>query len=270
VRRHKVSERRACKLLEQNRSTQRYVAVSPPEELKLIAAMNALAQKHPRWGYRSITKLLQNDGWKVNPKRIERLWRLEGHHVSPSKSKKSGKRATGTGENSSKNRPAEAGNHIWSYDFVSARVRRGGPIRILNVVDEFTRVSLGSKVARSIGAHSVVAHLEDLFDTYGKPVGIRSDNGREFISDTVVRWLADHDVEPIFIEKGSPQQNPFVERFNGTMRRDLLNLEDFNNVTEARVVIATWNAEYNEQRPHRGLGMMTPLAFARSHSVVGQ
>ncbi len=237
MRRHKVSERRACKLLEQNRSTQRYVAVSPPEELKLIAAMNALAQKHPRWGYRSITRLLQNDGWKVNPKsgssNASGDWRPP--RPTPSKSKKSGKKATGTGDNSSVNQPAEAGNHIWSYDFVSARVRRGGPIRILNVVDEFTRVSLGSKVARSIGAHSVVAHLENLFDTYGKPVGIRSDNGREFISDTVVKWLTDHNVEPIFIERRAARsQNPFVERFNGTMRRDLLNLEDFNNVTEAR------------------------------------
>lgn len=269
MRRHKVSERRACALLGQHRSTQRYEAVSSPEEQQLIAAMNKLADKHPRWGYRSITKLLQNDGWKVNPKRIERLWKLEGHRLPPSKKQKSGQKAVGVGENSSRNRPAIAANHIWSYDFVSARVRRGGPIRILNVVDEFTRVSLGSKVSRSIGARSVVAHLENLFDAYGKPVGIRSDNGREFIAATVIEWLADHDVEPIFIEKGSPQQNPFVERFNGTMRRDLLNIEEFNNVTEARVVIANWNAEYNEQRPHRGLGMMTPIAFAQSHSVVG-
>lgn len=270
MRRYKVSERRACRLLGQHRSTQRYEAVSSPEEQDLIAAMNKLADKHPRWGYRSITKLLQNDGWKVNPKRIERLWRLEGHRLPPAKAKKSGQRALGVGENSSRNRPAEAGNHIWSYDFVSTRVRRGGPIRILNVVDEFTRVSLGSKVARSIGARSVVAHLEELFEYHGTPAGIRSDNGREFIAATVLEFLAEHDVEPIFIEKGSPQQNPFVERFNGTMRRELLNLEEFYNVTEARVVIANWNGVYNEQRPHRGLGMMTPLAFARRNIVVGE
>jgi putative transposase len=200
------------------------------------------------------------------PKRIERRWRLEGHRLPPAKKKKSGQKALGVGDNSSQNRPAEGGNHIWSYDFVSTRVRQGGAIRILNVVDEFTRVSLGSKVARSIGARSVVAHLEELFDLYGKPVAIRSDNGREFIAATVLEFLAEHDVEPIFIAKGAPTQNPFVERFNGTMRRELLNLEEFNNVTEARVVIA----EYNGQRPHRGLGMMTPLEYARSHSLVGQ
>jgi transposase InsO family protein len=270
VRRYKVSERRACKLLGQHRSTQRYAAVSSPEEQRLIEAMNKLADKHPRWGYRAITKLLQNDGWKVNPKRIERLWRLEGHRLPPAKAKKSGQKAVGVGENSSRNRPALAGNHIWSYDFMSTRVRRGGAIRILNVVDEFTRVSLGSMVRRSIGARSVIAHLEQLFDLYGRPSGIRSDNGREFIAATVIEYLAEHDVEPIFIEKASPQQNPFVERFNGTMRRELLNLEEFNNVTEASVVIANWNAIYNEQRPHRALGMMTPLAFARSHIVVGE
>jgi putative transposase len=270
VRRYKVSERRACRLLGQHRSTQRYVAVSSPEEKRLIAAMNKLADQHPRWGYRAITKLLQNDGWKVNAKRIERLWRLEGHRLPPAKAKKSGQKAIGVGDNSSRNRPALAANHIWSYDFMSARVRRGGSIRILNVVDEFTRVSLGSKVARSIGACSVVAHLEGLFELYGKPAGIRSDNGREFISATVLEYLTEQDVEPIFIEKASPQQNPFVERFNGTMRRELLDVEEFNNITEARVVIDNWTVEYNDCRPHRALGMMTPLAYARSHSVVSE
>jgi len=119
--------------------------------------MNALAEKHPRWGYRSITKLLQNDGWKVNPKRIERLGRLEGHHVHGSKSKNSGRKAAGVGSNSSKNRPALAGNHIWSYDFVSARLRHGSPFRILNVVDEFTRLSLGPKRRSEIMPFSIDA-----------------------------------------------------------------------------------------------------------------
>jgi putative transposase len=270
VRKFRVSERRACRLLDQHRSTQRYRPVTSEEEQQLIKAMAALAEQHPRWGYRAITKLLRDDGWPVNAKRIERLWRLEGHHIPPSKLPGRGQKARGMDENSTKNRPAVAANHIWSYDFISARVRRGGSIRILNVVDEFTRISLGSHVARSIGARSIVAHLDRLFELHGRPSAIRSDNGREFIASTVVDWLNERGVEAVFIAKGSPQQNAFVERFNGTMRRDLLNVEEFANLTEARVLVDNWNREYNEQRPHRGLKMMTPLAYARAHAVVGR
>jgi transposase InsO family protein len=270
VRRYKVSERRACSVVGQHRSTQRYRPLVPEDEARLVAAMNALAERYPRWGYRSIAKLLRDDGWPVNVKRIERLWRLEGHRLPPARLKESGKRADGVDANSSQNRPALAEHHIWSYDFVSAQVRRGGKVRILNVVDEFTRVSLGSKVSRSIGATAVIAHLEVLFDTHGTPSAIRSDNGREFIAASVVEWLEDHGVEPVFIAKASPQQNPFVERFNGTMRRDLLNIEEFNNVLEAQVLVDMFNREYNEERPHRGLNMMTPLAFAESHRVVAK
>jgi putative transposase len=269
VRRHKISQRRACKLVAQHRSTQRYSPVVPTEEAKLLLAMNALAAAHPRWGYRSICTLLRNQGWVVNRKRIERLWRLEGHRLPPSRLKQSGKRAQGAAENSYQNRPAEAANHIWSYDFVSARIHRGGRIRILNVVDEFTRVSLGSHVAHSIGVGAVIKHLTTLFTNHGTPSAIRSDNGREFIAATVVEWLAERGVEAVFIEKASPQQNPYVERFNGTMRRDLLNVEEFATLTEARVLVDAWNEEYNQARPHRGLGMMTPLAYAMSKNAGG-
>jgi len=183
---------------------------------------------------------------------------------------KSGKRAQGSGENSSRNRPALAVNHTWSYDFLSATTRRSGPIRILNVVDEFSRRSLGSSVSRSIGAQAVIRHLTKLFQTHGPPQAIRSDNGREFIAQSVVSWLAARGVAAVFIEKASPQQNPFVERFNGTMRRDLLDVEEFDSVLEARVLVDAWNLEYNTQRPHRGLGFMTPLAFARSHNAAAR
>ena len=270
VRRHAISERRACRLLGQHRSTQRYRALVPLEEAALVRKMNAHAAKHPRWGYRAVWTLLRAQGWRVNRKRIERLWQLEGHRLPPARQKRSGKRAQGTGENSSRNRPATAVNHIWSYDFVSARTRRSGPIRILNVVDEFTRRSLGSCVSRSIGAAAVIRHLTRLFATHGAPTAIRSDNGREFIAQSVVSYLAERDVEAVFIEKASPQQNPFVERFNGTMRRDLLDVEEFDSILEARVLVDAWNQEYNTERPHRGLGLMTPLAFARSHNVAAK
>jgi transposase InsO family protein len=267
VRRHRVSERRACRLLGQHRSTQRYRPLVAFEEAALVRAMNAHAAKHPRWGYRAVWTLLRAQGWHVNRKRIERLWHLEGHRLPPARAKRSGKRAQGSGENSSRNRPALSVNHIWSYDFVSARTRRSGPIRILNVVDEFSRRSLGSCVSRSIGATAVIRHLTKLFDTHGRPQAIRSDNGREFIATSVVSYLAERDVEPVFIEKASPQQNPFVERFNGTMRRDLLNVEEFESILEARVLVDAWNQEYNTKRPHRGLSFITPLAFARQHNV---
>ena len=227
--------------------------------------MNARAAAHPRWGYRAVWTLLRQEGWAVNRKRIERLWRLEGHRLPPRR--RSGKRAQGSGENSSRSRPALAVNHIWSYDFLSARTRRSGPIRILNVVDEFSRRSLGSRVSRSIGAAAVIAHLTKLFQTHGHPVAIRSDNGREFIAQSVVSWLADHGVAAVFIEKASPQQNPFVERFNGTMRDELLNGEEFDSLLEARVLINAWVDEYNTLRPHRGLAMMTPQQFAAGSRV---
>ena len=137
------------------------------------------------------------------------------------------------------------------------------PIRILNVVDEFTRVSLGSRVARSIGARDVGRHLERLFAVHGHPELIGSDNGRKFIATSLVEWLLGQSVEPAFVEKGSPQQNPYIERFNGTMRDELLNGEVFGNLLEARVVIDAWNVEYNTVRPHRGLGMLTPMEFSR-------
>ena len=268
VRRHGISERRACRLLGQHRSTQRYRALVPLEEAQLVRAMNFRAAAHPRWGYRAVWTLLRQEGWAVNRKRIERLWRLEGHRLP--RRPRSGKRAQGSGENSSRNRPATSVNHTWSYDFVSAMTRRSGPIRILNVVDEFSRRSLGSCVSRSIGAQAVIRHLSKLFATHGHPQAIRSDNGREFIASSVVSWLADHGVAAVFIEKASPQQNPFVERFNGTMRRDLLDVEEFDSVLEARVLVDAWNLEYNTQRPHRGLGFMTPLAYARSHNVAAR
>ena len=267
VRRFKVSERRACHLLDLHRSTMRYQPLVPEEEALLVAARNALAERHPRWGYRTVTQLLRQQGWPVNVKRIERLWRQEGHRLPPAKMKQSGQKARGIGENSSRNRPAERPHHVWTYDVVSGRVRRGGAIRILNVLDEFTRVSLGSMVSVSIGAPRVFEHLEFLFDRHGAPDMIRSDNGREFIAATVVEWLAQRGVEAVFIEKASPQQNPFIDRFNGTMRRDLLNVEEMDNVAEAQVLVNLFNDEYNNQRPHRTLNMMTPAAFAQSYML---
>jgi putative transposase len=263
-RRHKVSERRACQVVEQHRSTQRYAPVPAEYELRLVAAMNELAAAHPRWGYRRVWSLLRAEGWLVNRKRIERLWRLEGHRVPPRRSQSSGRKAQGTAEQSIWNLPALRSNHVWSYDFMSGRTRDGASLRILNVVDEYTRVALGCLVARSIGARDVIAELEQLFERHWKPELLRSDNGREFIAESLAEWLAGQGVKTAFIEKGSPQQNAFVERFNGTMRDEVLNGEEFNSLLEAQVVLADWLVEYNTLRPHRGLGMLTPAAYAQA------
>lgn len=205
-RRHKVSERRACRLVGQHRSTQRYERLPAEYELRLVARMNELAAAHPRWGYRRVWSLLRSEGWRVNRKRIERLWRLEGHRVPPRRSSNPSSRAQGTAEQAIWNLPAIRPNHVWSYDFMSGRTRDGGSLRILNVVDEYTRVALGSRVARSIGARDVIAELERLFEQHGKPQLLRSDNGREFVAASLGEWLAEHGVQTAFIEKGSPQQ----------------------------------------------------------------
>ena len=228
--------------------------------------MNELADRHPRYGYRRVWALFRHEGWVVNRKRIERLWRLEGHRIPPPH-KGSGKKADGTAAGAVWNTPASAPNHGWSYDFISTVTADGASLRILSVVDEFTRRALVSHVARHIGAGEVVATLEVLFGKHGRPVFIRSDNGREFIAETTRSWLAAHRVQPIFIEKGSPQQNPYVERFNGTMRDELLNGEHFDTVLEAKVMIAGWAHEYNTLRPHRGLGYKTPQAFYEGSKV---
>jgi putative transposase len=261
-RKRRISERRACRVVGQHRSTQRYAPLPAAYELQLVKRMNELAAAHPRWGYRMVWSLLRAEGFAVNRKRIMRLWRLEGHRVPPRRTSASGKKAQGTAEQAIWNLPAQRPNHVWSYDFMGSRTRTGGPIRILNVVDEYTRVALGSRVARSIGAGDVRAELECLFARHGKPEVLRSDNGREFIAASLGAWLAEQGVKTAFIEKGSPQQNAFVERFNGTMRDEVLNGEEFESVLEAGVVIEQWLVQYNSERPHRGLGMMTPSAFA--------
>lgn len=230
--------------------------------------MTKLAELHPRWGYRMIHGLLVEEGWAVNRKRIERLWRQEGLQVPPQRLKASGQKAIGDNEHSAWALPAVTINHVWSYDFMTARTVDGGALRILNVIDEHTREALGSHVARSIGAREVTKHLTKLFEAHGKPKLIRADNGREFIAETVIEWLQGQGVKAVFIQKASPQQNCYIERFNGSMRRELLNGELFHSVLEAKVVIEQWLELYNHRRPHRGLGGKTPASYAKMVSLL--
>lgn len=239
------------------------MAVPGDFEAKLVARMTKLAEQHPRWGYRMIHGLLVAEGWAVNKKRVERLWRQEGLQVPPRRLKASGGKAIGQDANSAWGLPALTANHAWSYDFVAARTGDGAPLRILNVIDEHTRQALGSHVARSIGAGEVRQHLERLFAAHGRPAFLRADNGREFVADSLREWLTGQGVQPVFIAKASPQQNCYIERFNGSMRRELLNAELFDSVLQARVVIGDWVELYNTRRAHRGLGGLTPDAYAK-------
>ena len=258
-----MSERRACRLVGQHRSAQRYVPLPSDYEARLVKEMRRLAEVHPRWGYRQIHGLLVAEGWKVNRKRIERLWRLEGLKVPPSKSKQSGKKAGGGSQNAIWNLPALYPDHIWTFDFMTDRTTDGQAYRILNILDEYTRECVESYQARNIGARRVIWVLERLFATGRKPQIIRSDNGREFIAGVLELWLGQQGVTSAFVEKGSPQQNAFIESFNSGMRRECLNAEEFHDLLEARVVIAEHRELYNTVRRHRGLGMLTPAEFRR-------
>ena len=259
--RHKVSERRACRVVGQHRSAQRYVPLPNDFEALLVKEMRRLAEIYPRWGYRQIHGLLVVDGWKVNKKRIERLWRREGLQVPPARKKRAGKKAGGSDENSIWNLPAVYPDHIWTLDFMGDRLVDGRPYRILNVLDEHTRFWHEAHVARTIGARSVKAVLAGLFAAGLKPAIIRSDNGPEFVADVLGVWLAEQGVNSAFVAPGSPRQNAFIESLNGTVRDECTNLEEFYALLESRVVIGDYRYLYNNVRGHRGLNMMTPAAF---------
>ena len=245
----------------QNRSAQRYVPVPDDFEDRLVAEMRRLSEKHPRWGYRQIHALLVADGWKVNKKRIWRLWRREGLQVLPAKKKRKGKKAGGSDENSIWNLPAVYPDHIWTLDFMGDRLVNGRPYRILNILDEYTRFWLEVHVARTIGARMVKAVLKALFDAGLKPAIIRSDNGPEFVADELGDWLKEQGVKSAFVAPGSPQQNAFIESLNGTVRDECTNLEEFHSVIEAKVVHLEYRELYNTVRRHRALKMTTPAAF---------
>jgi transposase InsO family protein len=248
--------------VEQHRSSQRYEPVPPDFEVRLVAAMRKVADQHPRWGYRRVHAVLRNQGWEVNLKRVERLWRQHQLKVPPRRQKASGQKALGSDAYALWSLPSGGPGDIWSYDFMSLRTAKGTKLRVLNVIDEYTRVCVGFHVGYSIGAESVRTQLARLFAEHGVPRMIRSDNGREFIATGLLEWLRGQGVNPIQVAKASPQQNGFIERFNGSMRDELLNREYFHSPTEAKVVIGAWVRHYNEFRPHSGIGMRTPAAYA--------
>ena len=251
----KVSERGACRTLRQHRSTQRYTATSTQYAVLVREAVIAYASAYGRYGYRRIADLLQNDGWGINDKRVERIWRQEGLKVPKKQPKK--KRLWLNDGSCVRLRPSWE-NHVWAYDFVQARTHNGKAFRVLVVIDEFTRKCLALVVARSIKAEQVMHVLADLFLKYGVPDNIRSDNGPEFIAEKLKAWLAALNVQTQYIEPGSPWENGYCESFNGKFRDELLDGEIFMTLKEAEVVIEWWRNLYNGRRPHSSLGGRPP------------
>jgi len=254
-----VAERRACRVLRQPRSTQRYRACVPDDEAELVKRMTELASEYGRYGYRRITAMLRREGWKVNHKRIERLWRREGLKV-PQRQPKRGRLWLADG--SCVRRRAEHKDHVWSYDFVLERTQDGRPVRTLVVVDEYTRECLAARVGRKLNSEDVVDVLADLFVTRAIPAYLRSDNGSEFTAKAVRQWLEALGVGTLYIAPGSPWENGYVESFIGKMRDELLNREIFYTLTEARVLIERWRREYNQVRPHSSLNYRPPAPEA--------
>ena len=217
--------------------------------------MTELALQYGRYGYRRITALLRNEGWGVNHKRIERLWRQEGLKV-PQRQPKRGRLWLNDGS-CIRLRP-EYKNHVWSYDFVYDRTRDGRAFRMLTILDEYSRECLAIDVGRKLTHDAVMYRLTDLFFRRGIPEHIRSDNGSEFTAKTVRSWLSRIGVRTLYIEPGSPWENGYIESFNGKLRDELLNREVFDTLFEAKVLVERWRREYNHIRPHSSLGYRPP------------
>jgi putative transposase len=248
-----LSVPRACALVQIPRSTFLYAA-KPTDEEELLTQIRELAARHPRYGYRRISVLLRQTT-TVNEKRVRRLWREHQLQV----------RRLARRRRSPTPRPvrieAAYPGHIWAYDFVEDALADGTTLRILTVMDEFTREGLALDVALTTSAQRVIGVLAVLVAQHGAPANLRSDNGAEFVATAVQGWLKQAGVQTLYIDPGKPWQNGKEERFNGTVRDECLNMHQFHSLAEACVRLATFRHHYNHDRPHSRLGYLTPLAF---------
>ncbi len=257
--RFKVSERRACKVINLHRATKRYETREDQTNKTITPRILYYAGEYGRYGYKRITALVRAEGYKVNHKRVYKIWRKEGLKV-PSKQPKRSRLWLNDGSCIRK-RP-EYKNHVWSYDFVHDYTHDGRTIKMLTIIDEFTRQCLTIKVSRRLNSIDVLETLADLFIAYGVPKYIRSDNGPEFIAERLRDWFRCLEVSPLFITPGSPWENGYIESFNGKLRDELLNGELFYTLKEAQVLIERWRRNYNTIRPHSSLGYRPPAPEA--------
>jgi putative transposase len=258
-----VSERRACLTLEQPRSSQRYQPKEREGEAELVKRMLALSRQHPRYGYRFVWALLREEGFKINRKRVYRLWRREGLKVPVKRHKK---RRLGTSENGIVHHRAEHADHVWAWDFIHDRTQDGRPLKFLSIVDEYTRECLTLEVRRSFKSGDVIDVLKELFLIRGVPEHIRSDNGPEFIAQAIKAWLTSAKVSTLYIAPGSPWENGYAESFHSRVRDELLESELFTCLAEAKMLSEQWRLEYNHRRPHSSLGYIAPAVFAASRA----
>jgi putative transposase len=253
----RYSQRQACSLVRVARSSVRYLPSIKAEEAQLTAHIRELANRHQVYGCPRITALLHREGYLVNHKRVHRLWKLEGLQLPRCKPRKQRR-----GPKEEVVNRAEHYNHVWSYDFLEDRTESGSKLRILTVLDEYTRECLEIRVERSIAAAKVIDTLEWLSLVRGLPEYIRSDNGPEFVAQAIRNWLGENRCQTIYIEPGSPWENPYIESFNGKLRAECLDRYAFANGREAQEVTTGWKEEYNRYRPHSSLGYQTPAEFA--------
>ena len=253
-----VSERRACRVIGQHRSTQRRPGRQrSAEETKLRRRLRQIAQQNPRWGYKTACRLLRRDGWQVNHKRVQRLWRDEGLKRPVQCRKRRRCRV-----NSTDRRTAEYPNQVWALDFEFDETSDGRRLKLLNIVDEHTRAALAMRVGRYCRADDVVDTLDRLVEAHGAPTHIRADNGPELVAAAIQDWCRCSGTNAMYIEPGSPWENAYVESFNGRVRDECLNIEEFGSLLEAQVVIEDWRNEYNTYRPHGSLSGLTPTEYA--------
>ncbi len=257
-----VSERRACRAVDQPRSTQRREPPAPPEEeVVLRERLRTLARAHPRYGYRRMTTILRREGFCVNHKRIQRLCRDEGLRVTRRPKKRS---RVGISTINGTRLRASRPDQVWAIDFQFDQTRDLRTLKLLNICDEFTKEALAIDVRRSITADDTVSVLEDLVRRRGRPPEfLRMDNGPELTANALRDWCRFSDAGTAYIEPGSPWENPFVESFNGKLRDELLSVEIFDTVTEARILADEFRIEYNTYRPHSALRQRTPAEFAK-------
>jgi transposase InsO family protein len=256
-----LSERRACQITGQHRSTQRHQPRRGEDrDDGLRERLRKLSAEHPRWGYRKAWGVVREEGWAVNRKRIQRLWREEGLRVPQRKRKRY---RLGESTVPGKRLRAERPNHVWALDFQFDTTSDGRTIKLLHIVDEHTREALGIRVARSIDADHTVRVLDRIVAGRGvAPELLRSDNGPELTANALRDWCKLGNTGSVFIEPGSPWQNPFVESFGSRVRDEVLAVEAFTSLQEAAVVLEDWRNIYNHQRPHGSLGWKTPAAYA--------
>lgn len=260
-----VSERRACRITGQHRSTQRHEPRRGDRDEALRTGLRTLSREHPRWGYRRAWARLRNDGWAVNRKKIQRLWREEGLRV-PAKRRK--RQRLGSSTVPAGRLRAERPDQVWALDFQFDTTTDGRILKLLHVVDEHTREALAVQVERRIDADHTVRVLERIVAGRGRPPElVRMDNGPELTANALRDWCRLGGTGASYIEPGSPWENPFVESFGGKVRDEVLAVEAFDSLLEAKTVIEDWRNTYNTVRPHSSLGWKTPATYAAGRRI---